>query len=260
MMNIYEFIAEVEKIAPLELQEEWDNSGWQIKLTDGDISKVMVALEVNSEVVREAVNQKADLLLVHHPLIFGKIARVDNNNITGKLIIELIKHGISVYSTHTPFDKCAGGNNDYLGKVLGLENVQVMEADFTGLCRTGVVSGEGMSASQFIGHAAKALKIDRKFFNYAGSLDAKIKKCGWCTGSGAEFLKAARIAGCDLFITGDLKYHAAQEARETGINVLDCGHFGTEQIFCENMLTLLDNLPEIDIIQCGVDLNPFTAI
>jgi len=259
-MKINDFIAEVEKIAPLDLQEEWDNSGWQIKLTDGEISKVMVALEVNTQVVADAIMNKADLLLVHHPLIFGKIARVGNNSITGKLIIELIKHGISVYSTHTPFDKCAGGNNDYLGKVLGLENVQLMEADFTGLCRTGMVSGEGMKASEFIEHAAKALNVDKKFFNYAGSVDDTIKKCGWCTGAGAEFLKAAKATGCDLFITGDLKYHAAQEAREVGINVLDCGHFGTEQIFCENILSLLDNLPEVDIIQCGVNLNPFTAI
>lgn len=260
MMNINDFIAKVEQIAPLDLQEEWDNSGWQIKLTDSEISKVTVALEVSSEVVREAISQKTDLLLVHHPLIFGKIARVDNNNITGKLIIELIKHGISVYSTHTPFDKCAGGNNDYLGKVLGLEEVQLMECDFTGLCRVGRVSGEGMKAADFIDNAAAALKVDKKFFSYSGSLDAVIKKCGWCTGAGAEFLKAAKASGCDLFITGDLKYHAAQEAREIGINVLDCGHFGTEQIFCENMLGLLDNLPEVDIIQCGVDLNPFTAI
>lgn len=260
MMKIDDFIAEVEKIAPLDLQEEWDNSGWQIKLTDGEISKVMVALEVNTQVVYDAILNKADLLLVHHPLIFGKINRVDNKNVTGKLIIELIKHGISVYSTHTPFDICQGGNNDYLGKVLGMEDVKPMEGEPLGICRVGLVSGDGMRAADFIEKAAKVLKIDKKFFNYAGSLDTKIKKCGWCTGAGAEFLKAAKATGCDLFITGDLKYHAAQEAREIGINVLDCGHFGTEQIFCENILSLLDKLEEVDIIQCDVNLNPFTAI
>ena len=259
MMKIDDFIARVEAIAPLDLQEEWDNSGWQIKLTDGEISRVMVALEVSSEVVKDAIEKKADLLLVHHPLIFGKVARVDHKKITGNLIIELIKHGISVYSTHTPFDKCDGGNNDYLGQVLGLEDVKVMETDFTGLCRTGIVKGS-MSAAAFIDHAAKALNTDKKFFNYAGSLDAEIKKCGWCTGAGAEFMKASKACGCDLFITGDFKYHAAQEAKELGINVLDCGHFATEQIFCENMVSKLDNSAEIDIIQCCVDLNPFTAI
>ena len=75
-MKIDDFITCVEDIAPLELQEEWDNSGWQIKLTNGEISKVMVALEVNSQVIDEAISKKADLILVHHPLIFGKIERV----------------------------------------------------------------------------------------------------------------------------------------------------------------------------------------
>lgn len=260
-MKINDFIAEVEKIAPLELQEEWDNSGWQIKLTDGEISKVMVALEVNRQVVYDAVLNKIDLLLVHHPLIFGKISRVDNNDITGNLIVELIKHGISVYSTHTPFDRCSGGNNDYFGQVLGLEDIELfMENDPAGYCRAGSLPGDGMKISDFIDSAARALRVDRKYFNYAGRADAAVKKIGWCTGAGAEFLKAAKAAGCDLYITGDLKYHAAQEAREIGLNVLDCGHFGTEQIFVENMISKLDKLEEIDIIQCDVNLNPFTIV
>ena len=261
MININDFIARVEQIAPLDLQEEWDNSGWQIKLTDGEISKVMVALEVNRQVVYDAVLNKVDLLVVHHPLIFGKIARVDNNSITGNLIIELIKHGISVYAMHTPFDRCEGGNNDYLGKILGLENIApFMENDPAGYCRAGYVPGDGMRISDFIDIAAKALKMDRKFFNYSGSKESTIKKIGWCTGAGAEFIKAAKAAGCDLYITGDVKYHTAQEAKEIGLNVLDCGHFGTEQIFAENMIDKLDNLKEIDIIQCDVNLNPFTLV
>lgn len=260
MMKIDDFIACVEEIAPLELQEEWDNSGWQLKLTNDEISKVMVALEVNSEVVREAIAAKADLLVVHHPLIFGRIGRVDHNNIIGNLIIKLIKSGISVYATHTPFDKCDGGNNDYLGKVLELENVGPMETDYEGYCKIGFTGSNEITARKFIDKVSVALGIDKKFFNYAGELDVPIKKIGWCTGAGADFIKSAKAAGCDLFITGDLKYHAAQEAREIGINVLDCGHFATEQIFAENMIAKLDNLSEIDIIQCGVNLNPFTAI
>jgi len=258
-MKINDFIAEVEKIAPLELQEEWDNSGWQIKLTDGDISKVMVALEINTQVVYDAILNKTDLIVVHHPLIFGKINKVDNNTVTGKLIVELIKHGISVYATHTPFDRCSGGNNDYLGKVLGLENITAMETDSEGYCKVGFISGP-VKASEFIDKTARALKVDKKLFSYSGSLDAKVEKIGWCTGAGAEFISAAKAAGCDLYITGDVKYHAAQEARETGLNLLDCGHFATEQIFCENMIQLLDKLEEIDIIQCDVNLNPFTVI
>ena len=95
--------------------------------------------------------------------------------------------------------------------------------------------------------------------SYAGSLDRTIKKVGWCTGAGAEFIRNAKAAGCDLYITGDVKYHAAQEARELDIAVLDCGHFGTEQIFCENIISMLDKIGGVDIIQCDVNLNPFAS-
>lgn len=260
MMKIDDFIASVEDIAPLKLQEEWDNSGWQIKLTNGEISKVMVALEVNSQVIDEAISKKADLILVHHPLIFGKIERVDNKNVMQNKIIELIRHGINVYASHTPFDKCQGGNNDYLGKVLGLEDVKIMETDSDGYCRMGQVPGRGLKANAFIDAVSEALKTDKRLFNYSGTLDTVIKKVGWCTGAGAEFIGAAKAAGCDIYITGDVKYHTAQEARDLGLNVLDCGHFATEHIFAENIISKLDKLTEIDIIQCGADLNPFTAI
>lgn len=259
-MRIDDFVAELEAIAPLETQEEWDNSGWQLKLTDGEINKVMVALEINRQVIYDAVLNGTNLIITHHPLIFGGIKNVDHNDNTGNYLVELIKHGISVYSTHTPFDKCHGGNNDYLGDILGLENVSLMGTDPSGFCRMGLVPGEGMKAQHFIEHASKCLKTDKKLFSYAGFLDRTIKKVGWCTGAGAEFIRNAKAAGCDLYLTGDVKYHAAQEARELDIAVLDCGHYGTEQIFCENIISMLDKISGVDIIQCDVNLNPFALI
>ena len=105
-MRIDDFIKEVERIAPLELQEEWDNSGIQIRASNGEIRRVLVALEINDGVIDEAIGAGADLILTHHPLIFGSLKKIDGNDITGNHIVKLIKRGISVYSTHTPFDKC----------------------------------------------------------------------------------------------------------------------------------------------------------
>ena len=259
-MNINKISEIIEEAAPLDTQEEWDNSGWQIKLTDGDIKKVMVALEVNRQVIYDAVLNNADVIVTHHPLIFKEVKTIDRNNVTGNYICELIKHGISVYSTHTPFDKCHGGNNDYLGMVLGLENVSLMGTDSTGFCRMGLVSGDGLEASRFIDHIARSLNIDKRFFSFSGLTERIIKKVGWCTGSGAEFIESAKAAGCDMYITGDVKYHDAQHAKELDIAVLDCGHYASEQIFCENITSLLDKPGEVDIIQCDVNLNPFTLI
>lgn len=258
-MRIDDFIREVESIAPLSLQEPWDNSGIQIKTGNAEISKVLVALEINERVIDEAIGAGADMILTHHPLIFGETKRVDDNTITGNHIIKLIRRGISVYSSHTPFDKCIGGNNDYLGKILGIEDIGPMPGDESCICRTGTLP-RPMTCSEFANHASQALRVKKEFFNFAGVPDEEIYKIGWCTGAGAEYLDLAVEAGCDLFLTGDVKYHTAQHARDLGMNILDCGHFGTEYIFCENMAAKLDKFYNLDIIQSRVNINPFALI
>lgn len=258
-MRIDDFIREVEKIAPLSLQEEWDNSGIQLRATSGEISKVLIALEINDRVIDEAIGAGADMILTHHPLIFGSLKKIDGNDVTGNYLVKLIKRGISAYSTHTPFDKCLGGNNDYLGNLLGIDDIAPMQGDETHICRVGNLKVP-MTCAEFADNAARLLKIDKRHFSFSGNADETVSKVGWCTGSGAEFLDLAVDAGCDLFITGDVKYHTAQHARELGMNLLDCGHYGTEHIFCENMASKLDKFYNLDIIQSRVDLNPFVLI
>ena len=122
-MRMDDFIREVENIAPLELQEPWDNSGIQIRAGNNEISKVLVALEINERVIDEAIGAGADMILTHHPLLFEEIKKIDSNEVAGNHIVKLIRRGISVYSSHTPFDKCIGGNNDYLGSILGIADI-----------------------------------------------------------------------------------------------------------------------------------------
>ena len=258
-MKIDTLAARIETIAPLTLQEPWDHSGWQLRLTDGEIHSVLIALEINEQVIDEAIDRGAELILTHHPLLFTPIAEIDCNTVIGNHIMKLMQHQISVYATHTPFDKCIGGNNDYLGRILGIEDIGALPGDDTCICRMGTL-GRPMTCAAFAEHASLALGIEKQFFNFAGIPDEIVSKIGWCTGSGAEFLDLAVAAGCDLFLTGDVKYHTAQHARDLGMNVLDCGHFGTEYIFCENMAMLLDKIPNLDIMQSRVNLNPFAQI
>ena len=258
-MKIDDLIKEIETIAPIETQEEWDNSGYQIKLTDGEISRVLVSLEISEQVIDEAIIQKADLIVTHHPLIFRSITSLSINNVDEEHIIKLIKNGISVYSTHTPFDKCKNGNNAYIGSIIGVKNIKKMETDQTGFCMYGDFESE-KTINEIIEIAGKVLKTDKHFFSYSGKHDAVIKKVGWCTGAGGDFADAAKASECDLFITGDVKYHTARHCEDIGLNVLDCGHFGTERIFVENMSAILDKISDLDIIQSRVDLNPFTKL
>ena len=123
-IKISDVINEIEKIASLSLQEDWDNSGRQISLGDRDVRKVLLCLEVTSNVVEEAVVEGANLIVSHHPLIFSPLKSVDSENFMGDKIISLIKNNIDVYSAHTNFDEADGGNNDYTSQLLGLQNIE----------------------------------------------------------------------------------------------------------------------------------------
>lgn len=249
----------IEERSPLDLQEPWDNSGFQIELKDIEINRVLVAMEITSSVIEEAIDQRADLIITHHPLIFSPFKIIDHDSATGSYIIKLIQNGISVYSTHTPFDKCEGGNNDYMAKLLNLCRIRIMEADESGFCRVGYVDGE-CTVGEYIEQVSRWLKIKKDFMNFSGCLEDEVSKVGLCTGAGAEFIEAAAKEGCHLFITGDVKYHTARKARELGLNILDIGHYGSEKNFTENMASYLRSKTTLEIIESGKDLNPFVKL
>lgn len=245
----------MEGICPIELEEDWDNCGIQINTEFQDVERILVALEITDAVIDEAIERDADMIVTHHPLIFGGLHNVDNSNITGKSINRLIRAGISVYSCHTSFDTMEGGNNDHFGEVLGLNDVEPFESG-NRFCRKGVTPME-ISFQEFIYQAAEALGVSVRFFSATGDLKRKICTVGWCTGSGAEFMREAVDEGCDLYITGDLKYHDAQNAKAMDLCVLDAGHYGTEKIFVDNMAEILSRKTNCEILKTKIDINPF---
>lgn len=252
------FDERIKQLCPEELSETWDNPGYQIDCGKTEYDRVLVALEVTGEVIEEAKEYSADLIITHHPLFFLPVRKLCINNYPDNLIFELIESGISVYSTHTNFDKLEGGNNDYIGELLDLKNVQPFKND-NGFCRKGFTGFE-TNFYEFIKKVSDAFGIDEKHFKISGSLDTPVNTVGWCSGSGSEFIESAAAEGCDLFITGDLKYHDAQKAKGLNLCILDAGHYGTEKIFVENMSQKLIDIFEseyIDIIDSQKDINPY---
>ncbi len=247
----------IEKRSPLELQEPWDNSGAQIRFSGRRIERVLVALEITGDVIYEAVNLGVQAIITHHPLFFDTLKNIYDDSVTGDYIIKLIQNHISVYSSHTPFDKCNGGNNDYLAKILHLCDIHV--PDETGFCRVGTIDGQ-CDIKEYIEQISRWLNIDKRKMSFSGDLKTQIRKVALCTGAGAEYSKMAIEWGCDLFITGDVKYHQARLASESGMNVLDIGHYGSEKIFTENMVCYLRNNTDLDIIKSKTDSDPFILI
>jgi dinuclear metal center YbgI/SA1388 family protein len=271
MVNYKQIEKAIEAKAPLSLQEDWDNSGWQVRLKT-DFNKILLALEIRSDVIEEAVNKGCDLIITHHPLIFGSLDQViglegidfndfdevSGDNITSNMLIDLIQEGISVYSTHTPFDKCSGGNNDYLGAMLGLDRFGVSK-NGDGYVRVGEFD-DPVTLDELMDRAAGKLGVDKKFFRYAGDTGVSIKRVCWVSGAGSEYMISAITENCDIYITGDLKYHDAQKAHELGINVLDLGHYATENIFRRAMSSILiaeDIYDSAKVELSDVDINPF---
>ncbi|NLY82926.1 MAG: Nif3-like dinuclear metal center hexameric protein [Clostridiales bacterium] len=240
-MKIREFTLLADKIAPIGIQEDWDNSGFQVVTEDKDITGILIALDITKEVIEEAIFKKVNLIVTHHPLIFGGVNSIDTETGTGMLVSQLIKNDISLYSIHTPFDKVEKGNNYYLGNMLNLKNMK----KFNDYCVMGDLNSE-ISFLGLIKYCAEELEIPKNAISYTGDPGSLVRKIGICTGSGAEFIGDAIENKCDVYITGDIKYHDAMRGKIENFNLLDLGHYGTEKFFIENFFELLMN--ELDLI------------
>lgn len=260
-MKFKELISKINEFCPEDIQESWDNSGVQIFTGNDEIEKVLISMEVTSEVIDEAIVNEVDLIITHHPLIFDPIKSVDCNKVTGNLIQRLIASDINVYSCHTNFDKIFGGNNDFLGNVLGIDSVAPKYPNNQGILRYGWYMNP-QNMGDLIELYSYKLGLDKRYFSFVGNLNAKISKVAICTGAGAEFIEEAAADRCELMITGDVKYHSAQLAKELGINVLDIGHYGSEMIFKDAFMSFVisSDLDEDMFILSDLDINPFELI
>ena len=258
-MKYKEFIGLMEEIAPTEAYKDVDNSGPQVFSGGQDIDKVLVCLEMNMSVLMEAADVNADLILTHHPLIYTPQSVIDYDDFPGRYIQWAINLGLSVYSAHLSFDFAPEGNNAYLAKLLGLVDIETgsMEKAWIGQLP------EPMTFGQAFAHVVQALHLPENYIRCVDGGRPEIRTVGLCTGAGGSFIPDAVKAGCDLFITGDLKLHEAQYAKASRICVIDAGHYGTEKIFTVNMAEQIRTKAaekglDIDVIMAEANTNPYT--
>ncbi len=261
LLKLKQLIKQINYFCPEDIQEEWDNCGVQIFTGNDEIERVLVAMETTGEVIDEAIVNEVDLIITHHPLIFKPVSVIDANTITGEYIQRLISADINVYSCHTNFDKIFGGNNDFLANILAIDSVIAKHPDNQGILRYGWYM-DPHKMSDIIDLCSFKLALDKAYFSFVGNKDRMISKVAICTGAGAEFIQEAYDDKCDLLITGDLKYHDAQLAKELGICVLDIGHYGSEMIFKDAFMGFIiaSSVDEDMFILSDVNINPFEII
>ena len=233
-MTVNELYCEFDKRIPESLREPWDNDGLMCS-PDGtmQVSRVLVALDVTEEIVDYAIEYGFDLIVSHHPLIFSPLKSVNDDNHIARKVIKLISSGVSVFSFHTRADKVWGGVNDRLAELVGLKDTQPFgEGD---LGRIGKLDDD-YNLEDFAYKVKMAINSD--VIKYADAFNT-VSRVALVGGDGKGYIKAAIDEGADTYISGRIGYNVMEEAAEMGINLIEAGHFFTEQPVTEFFRELL---------------------
>lgn len=230
MTTVGDILSYLETLAPRSMKMDWDNVGLLCGGKSRPVTKVLVALDPFEGVCEEAAQWGAELILTHHPLIFSPLKSVTDETSIGRAVQLLCANSISAINAHTNLDCAPGGVNDCLARTLGLSDVQVIAPSGVdelgrpwGLLRQGTV--EAQPLSDFLPKVKSALNCEGLRYVNGGKPVHRVAVGG---GACASELMDAVNAGCDTFVTADVKYNQFWDAKDLGLNLIDAGHFPTE--------------------------------
>ena len=258
-MTVDQLLRVLGEVAPLELSEEWDNTGLLIGQRSDDVQSVMTCLTLTPDVAEEAVTKNAQLVVTHHPVLFRAVQKLTDETSEGAMLLSLIRSGIAVYSPHTSYDSAIEGINRQLADSLGLINVQPLrihdEADETsGAGRYGDLPTT-ISLEDFVSKVKQALGVEHTWF--VGDESASIQRVGIACGSAVEFMKEAEQLGCQALLTGEASFHGCLTARTNGMALVLPGHFATERPAMEHLAQrLAKELPQLTIWASESETDP----
>jgi len=238
MTKVIDVLNALEKYAPCRLAESYDNVGFIVGKRDNEVKRVIVALDITSAVIDEAVREGAELIVSHHPIIFGSRKSVTDCDVIGALLIKLIENGISAICMHTNLDSAIGGVNDVFAEKLGIKVSGVVEPKEDGTVGGGRYGelDEECSLSEFLPRVCKVLSARGvKYYD----AERKVKRVAVGGGSCGDYITIAASLGCDTLVTADIKHNQFLESRELGVNAIDAGHFATEDIVCPRICEII---------------------
>ncbi|SFG16791.1 dinuclear metal center protein, YbgI/SA1388 family [Prevotella sp. KH2C16] len=235
-------VSALERFAPLPLQEDFDNAGLQIGLTDADVSGALLCLDVTEAVVDEAVGKGCNLIVSHHPLIFHKLRRITGEDYVQRAVMKAIKNNVAIVSMHTNMDCAQGGVNHKMAAKMGLRDLGFFGAEKS---VDGVQGGEGvigmlpepMAADDFILMLKHTFGVECVQANEL--LRRPIRKVALCGGAGSFLLPEAIGQGADAFVTGEMHYHD-YFGHEQEIQIAVIGHFQSEQYTSEIFQSIIE--------------------
>ena len=224
-----------------EYQEKYDNAGFLLGDPDRECRGVLVALDVTDDVIEEALERGANIIVTHHPMIFGTVKRITPKDALGRFIIKLIKNDIAVYAAHTNLDNMKEGVNGILAQVLGLTDCQIlrqMDGQPSPEVGAGMVGSlpYPMPTGAFLEQVKVCLGLP--LLRTSHIVSPSVSRIAICGGAGSFLIDDAARQHADVYLTGDLKYHDFQHA-EGRITLADIGHFESEQFSKELIYSIL---------------------
>ena len=258
MTTVKDIFDHLNNLADVKLAEKWDNVGLMLGSNNNEVSRVLVCLDVTTSVVEEAIANNVNLIVSHHPLIFKPLKNIDyTTDFKSRIIRNLIKNDISVISFHTNLDSATLGLNDYLAKILKLNEIQVLfehSLDNTaGLGRIGKLS-KPLKLRDFITYIKNCFSLET--VSAVIGDEKEISTIALLGGSGADFIYT--LPEVDVYLTGDVGYHAALDAIEMKKNIIDVGHF-TENLVKDLLLDYISEL-NVEVIKSSVEKSPFKIL
>lgn len=225
-MTVGELLELLDGAAPLELADEWDNVGLIVGRASRPVERVLGALELRQEVVRDAAERGCAAIVVHHPPIFPSVTEVTDRSTSGSLLLEVVEAGTAVIALHTNLDAASGGLNDIAAELLGLTDTGPMvpaDDPTVGMGRVGDVAPTRLGA-----FADRVAGVVPGGVSLAGDPWTPVVRVALCTGSGGSLIDRARESGADVFVTGDLKHH--DHDRADGLALVNTSHAQLEQL------------------------------
>lgn len=247
-MKVQDIINLIERNAPLNLQEEWDNSGLQLGSIDDEVTGVLVALDITEDVVDEAISGGYSMIVSHHPLLFRGLKQVADVTYQQRCVRKAILSGISIYSAHTSLDNAEGGVNWKIAEKIGFVPEGPLEGN-SGVI--GNLSGP-VPVQKFLEDIRSTFGVE--CLRYGDTSHLTVQRVALCGGAGAFLSDAARRAGADCFITGEFHYHDYFDAE--GMLLVEMGHYQSEQ-FTQELLAqmILSEYPSLRVSQTSLCTN-----
>lgn len=244
-MKVKDITAVIESFAPLSIQENWDNSGLIIGSPEQEVHGILLGFDCTAGLVDEAVECGADMIVTHHPLIFGGIKKISPEDPVGLAVLKAAAAGIAVYAAHTTADKVLGGVSGAMARRLELKDIRILDEEPGGY-GLGAVGNlpEPMVGVEFIEYVKS--KFGLKVVRCSHIPDVPVSRVAMCGGSGGSLIGNAREAGAQAYLCGDISYHHFFTTKD--FMVIDIGHFEGEVEIVEILFSLLrKNFPNFAV-------------